>query len=205
LNLGRGSANLNFAVPAGQFGAVTYNFARSPKGGSAEIFLDGVSRGVISYNGSSGTTRAPQFGFNVRYGGIGGGSHSLEIRPISGAIYVDGFCLESSFSNAQPAASPGQTNTSVTTLTTGQQLLQQLTIPAGTIALSVVAEPSVNVPIRLVLIDPSGAVVQTADVSLGFTVIETPVSASGIYLVKVVNIGVGPVSVWTAATPLVAR
>jgi hypothetical protein len=72
-------------------------------------------------------------------------------------------------------------------------------------ALSVVAEPSVNVPIQLVLIDPSGAVVQTADASSGFAVIQTPVSGSGIYVVKLVNVGLGPVSVWTAATPLVAR
>lgn len=204
-NNGKGSATLSFEVPAGQSGAVTYNFARSTKGGSAQIFLDGASKGVVSYSGSSGTLRAPQFGFNVRYEGLGAGAHTLEIRPISGAIYVDSFHLESSFSNAQPAAGPGQTNTSVNTLALGQQLLQQLTVPAGTQALSIVAEPSVNVPIQLVLIDPSGAVVQTANVSSGVAVIQTPVSASGTYLVKLVNIGLGPVSVWTAATPLVAR
>jgi hypothetical protein len=48
-------------------------------------------------------------------------------------------------------------------------------------------------------------VVQTADASSGFAVIQTPVSGSGIYVVKLVNVGLGPVSVWTAATPLVAR
>ena len=205
LNLAKGSATLRFEVPAGQVGVVSYNFARSPKGGSAEIFLDGVSRGVISYGGSSGTTRAPQFGFNVRYEGLGSGAHSLEIRPLSGAIYVDSFCLESSFSNSSPATGPGQTNTSLTTVAAGQQVLQQLTVPAGTVALSVVAEPSVNVPIQLVLIDPSGAVVQSTNASSGLSVIQLPVSGSGVYVVKLVNIGLGPVSVWTAATPLVAR
>jgi hypothetical protein len=205
LNHGKGPATLSFEVPAGQTGAVTYHFARSPKGGSAEIFLDGASKGVISYNGSSGTTRAPQFGFNVRYDGLGGGAHTLEIRPISAVTYVDGFRLEGSFSNANPAAGPGQTNTSVSTLAVGQQLLQQLAVPAGTQAISIVAEPSVNVPIQLVLIDPSGGVVQVANASSGFAVLNTPVSASGIYIVKLVNIGLGPVSVWTAATPHVAR
>jgi hypothetical protein len=205
LNGGKGSATLNFQVPSGQVGAITYSFARSPKGGSAEVFLDGASKGLISYNGSSGTLRAPQFGFNVRYEGLGNGAHTLEIRPKSGATYVDGFTLESSFSNVQAAVGPGQTNTSINTLAPGQQLLQQLTVPAGTQALSVVAEASANLPIQLVLIDPSGAVVQTANASSGMAVINTPVNASGIYLVKVVNIGVGPVSVWTAATPLVTR
>ena len=205
LNVGKGSATLTFTVPAGQFGAVTYKYAKSPKGGSAEIFLDGVSQGVISYSGSAGSTRAPQFGFGVRYAGLRGGSHTLEVRPISGAVYVDGFCLESSASNAQPSSGPGQTTSNVGTLAAGQQSVQQLTVPAGALALSVVAEPSVNVPIQLVLIDPSGAVVQTADASSGFAVIQTPISRSGIYVVKLINLGVGPVTVWTAATPLVAR
>jgi hypothetical protein len=204
-NPAKGSATLNFEVPAGQSGAVTYNFARSPKGGSAEILLDGASKGVVSYNGVSGTTRAPQFGFKVRYDGLGGGAHTLEIRPISGAIYVDSFCLESSFSNAHPTAGPGQTSTSVSTLAAGQQLLQQLAVPAGTQAISVVAEPNVKVPIQLVLIDPSGAVVQVADASAAYAVLQAPASKSGTYLVKLVNVGLGPVSVWTAATPLVAR
>lgn len=201
----KGSATLRFDVPAGQSGAVTYNFARSPKGGSAEIFLDGTSKGVVSYNGSSGTMRAPQFGFNVRFDGLAGGAHTLEVRPISGTIYVDDFRLESSFSNAQPTAGPGQTSTSLNTLALGQQVLQQLAVPPGTQAISILADPSVSMPIQLVLIDPSGRVVQTADASGGVAVLNAPVSGSGIYLVKLVNVGLGPVSVWTVATPLVAR
>ena len=205
INMASGSATLAFQVPAGQFGAVTYNYATSPKGGSAQIFLDGVSQGVVSYNGSSGSTRAPQFGASVRYGGLKGGSHALEIRPLGGAIYIDSFCLQSSFSNAQPTSGPGATTSSVNTLSPGQQLVQSLTLPAGTQAISVVAEPSANVPIQLVLIDPSGAALQTANASSGFAVIQTPVSTAGVYLVKLVNVGLGPVQVWTAATPLLAR
>ena len=164
-----------------------------------------MSQGAVSYNGPLGSTRAPQYGFSVRYGGLRGGSHTLEVRPVSGASYVDAFCLESSASNAQPSTGPGQTTSNSSTLAAGQQSLQQLTVPTGAVALSVVAEPSVSVPIQLVLIDPSGAVVQSADASSGFAVIETPVSRSGIYVVKVVNVGLGPVSVWMAATPLVTR
>lgn len=61
-------------------------------------------------------------------------------------------------------------------------------LPAGTIALSVVAEPSAAVPIQLVLVDPSGSVLQTADASSGFAVIEMPVTQAGVYLVKLVNV-----------------
>ena len=66
------------------------------------------------------------------------------------------------------------------------------------------AEPSVNVPIQLILLDPLGSVVQTADASSGFAVIEQP-AQPGIYVVKLVNVGLGPVTVWTAATPLVSQ
>jgi hypothetical protein len=203
--VGAGTATLAFDVPAGQFGAVTYNYARSPKGGLANVSLDGVQIGTVSYQGSSGTTRAPQFGFAARYGGISAGSHTLQIKVVSGAAYVDGFCLESSSSNAQPTSVPGQTTTSSITLSPGQQVLQSLTFPAGTIALSVVAEPGAGVPIQLLLVDPLGNVLQTADASSGFAVIEQPVTQAGVYLIKLVNVGLGPVGVWTAATPLVSQ
>jgi hypothetical protein len=205
MKVGPGTATLAFNVPAGKFGAVTYNYARSPKGGLANVVLDGVSQGTISYQGTAGTTRAPQFGFSSRYGGLKPGSHTLQISVTTGVAYVDSFCLESSASNAQPTSGPGQTTTSSNTLTPGQQVVQSLTLPAGTLAISVVAEPSVAVPIQLVLVDPLGKVLQTADASSGLAVIEQPVTQTGIYLIKLVNAGLGPVSVWTAATPLVSR
>ncbi len=152
LKAGGGTATLAFDVPAGKFGAVTYNYATSPKGGVANILLDGVLQGTISYQGSLGKTNAPQFGSSSRFGGIAPGSHALQISVQKGVAYVDGFCLESSASNARPTSAPGQTTTSATTLAPGQQLVQSLTLPAGTIAVSVVAEPSVNAPIQLVLV-----------------------------------------------------
>jgi hypothetical protein len=205
LKVGSGTATLAFNVPAGQFGAVTYNFARSPKGGSADVYLDGVLQGTVSYQGSQGTTQAPQFGFNTSYRGIPAGSHTLQIQAKTGAAYVDSFCLESSSSNSQPSSAPGQTTAGSSSLGPGQQVLQSLTLPAGAIALSVVAEPSAAVPIQLALIDPSGSVLQTADASSGFAVIEVPVSQAGVYLVKLVNVGLGPVNVWTATTPLISQ
>jgi hypothetical protein len=84
-------------------------------------------------------------------------------------------------------------------------LLQSITLPAGTQAISVVAEASPELPIQLVLIDPSGAVLSTADNSTGLAVINKNVTQSGVYVIKAVNISLGPVQVWTAATPLVLR
>ncbi|HEY3123924.1 MAG TPA: hypothetical protein VGK70_07640, partial [Thermoanaerobaculia bacterium] len=114
-------------------------------------------------------------------------------------------CLESSSSNASPSSGPGATTGGLSTLAAGQSLLQPLALGAQTQAIALVAEPASNVPIQLLLIDPSGGILQTADASSGLAVIETPVSASGTYLIKLVNLGLGPVTIWTAATPLVAR
>src|ERR1700736_5660204 len=39
----------------------------------------------------------------------------------------------------------------------------------------------------------------------GLAVVEAQVSQSGLYLIQLVNVGIGPVNIWTAATPLVQR
>jgi hypothetical protein len=202
LGTGNPSASLTFTVPANQFGAVTYWYAKSTKGGSAELFVDGVSQGTISYNGTSGSLRAPQFGFSQRIAGLQPGTHTLEIRA-KGAAYLDRICLESSGSNATPAAGPGATSSSSSTLGVAQDLVSQLTIPSNATAISVVAEAPALV--KIVLIDPTGLALATADTSSGLAVINQPLSRGGVYLLKATNLSVGPVSVWTAATPLVGR
>jgi hypothetical protein len=197
-------ARLTFDV-VGQSGAITYHYATSPKGGSAELFIDGVRKGVIDYRGSQGSMRSPKFGPSVRFEGLTRGQHTLELRAINGSVYVDKFTLESASSNANPNAGPGQTNTSQNTLGVGQQALSEINIAPGTTDISVVAETSANVPIQLVLIDPSGTALRLADSSNGVAVINQPVTQGGTYVIKVINIGIGPVEVWTAATPLVTR
>src|SRR3982074_353677 len=83
--------------------------------------------------------------------------------------------------------------------------LSSITLPTGTQAISVAAEPSVAVPIQLVLIDPSGTVVQTVSSSSGVAILEAPITQSGVYIIKTVNLDVGPVQMWSVATPLVSQ
>ena len=59
-------------------------------------------------------------------------------------------------------------------------------------------------PIQLVLINPSGNVVQTVNSSSGVAILEAPITQSGVYIIKVVNLSLGPVQIWSVATPLVA-
>ena len=71
---------------------------------------------------------------------------------------------------------------------------------------AVAAEANVSVPYTLVVIDPSGRVLGTANSSSnGIASVNMPVSTSGQYVIQLVNVGVGPVNVWTAATPFVQR
>ena len=60
-------------------------------------------------------------------------------------------------------------------------------------------------PIQFVLINPSGTVVQTANSSSGVAILEAPITQSGVYIIKTVNLSVGPVQIWSVATPLVSQ
>ena len=204
LQSGKGNAVLSFNVDAGP-GNITYFYATSKNGGSADILLDGVSQGSVNYNSSGGSLQSPVFGPSVSYGGLSAGAHTLEIRPIKGAVYVDGFRLDNASSNAQPSSGPGSTTSSINTLSAGQELLQNFTAGSGTQAISVVAATSTAVPLKLVLISPSGAILNSVDASSGVVVIDLPVSQQGTYIIKEVNVSLGAVEVWTAATPLVVR
>jgi hypothetical protein len=191
-------------VPSNKFGAIAYNYAGSSKGGRAEVLIDGVSKGIVSFAGSSSSSMAPTFGATQRYTGLPAGPHTIEIRGINGTMYVDGFTLESSYSNSPPAqAGPGQTSSTTSNLTLGQELAQAVSIAPGTQAISVVAETN-NLPVKLVLLNPSGGIVQTATASNGIAALDAPVQ-SGAYLLKIVNLNLGPLQVQTLVTPYGAR
>jgi hypothetical protein len=195
-------ARLSFDV-TGQKGSITYNFAKSVKGGSAEVVLDGVSKGVVNFNGTQGSMRAPEFGYNVTFDGLSTGSHTLELRNIKGSVYVDGFTLKNATTTSSSAFGPGQTSSSTNTVNAGSELLQNFNVEQSATALSVIAES--NAPIRLVVIDPSGSILGISDAVNGSTSVNVPITQGGTYLVKVVNLNAGAVQVFTASTALVAR
>ena len=211
--LNEGGNNIHSAVltfdDTALTGSVTYFYATSTKGGSAEVFLDGQDMGSVNYNGPSGSNRAPVFAVvpkTYNYGPTTGGHHTLEIRPIHDGVFIDGFCLPPSATlTGSPAAHPGTTSESLATQSAGQALLSTITLPTGTQAISIAAEPNVAVPVQLVLIDPSGAVLQTASSSTGVVVLEAPITQSGVYIIKQVNLSLGPVQIWSVATPLVSQ
>ena len=200
-------ARLDFNVPAGNTGAISYSFAKSPKGGTAGVYVDGVFKQTINYAGSVGSTQAPEFKpeYRVQFGGLSAGAHSLEIRNLTGVVYVDGFCLENSSSSAQPVSGPGNTTNQSGNVSGGQTSNTNYNMPSGSQQISVVVESTLAVPYKLLLVNPSGLTVQIVDASNGIAVIDAPVTQAGVYVIKVVNLSVGPLQFTTTATPLVQR
>jgi len=188
-------------------GSLKYFYATSSKGGTAQVLIDHLpppSNGTINYLGGSGQMRDPAFGALATYSITGMGMHTFELINLTGPAYVDQFCITNGGSSTVATAGPGTTTTSTSALALGQSLLQNVLVPSNALGFSVAAEADVNVPYTLVVIDPSGKVLGTVNSSAnGIASVSMPVSTSGLYVIKLVNVGVGPVNIWTAATPFV--
>jgi hypothetical protein len=195
-----------FSVSDGATGALVYQYGRSTRGGTADVFIDGAFRETISFLGTSGTNRDPQFGFSSRYSGLGAGAHTFELRNLQGPTFVDGFCLENSFGSSTAASTgPGTTTSALSTIQPALNLFQAVPVPAGAQAITVAAESSDGSPFSLLLLDPLGNVASTVSSVNGTAVIEQSVALAGAYSVKVVNNGLNPVQVWLLATPWGSR
>jgi hypothetical protein len=200
---GTGSLKLTFDVPAGQTGAVVYHFAKSTKGGTADAYVDGVFKSQVAFNGGTGSLNEPVFGFNARFGDLAAGAHTFELRNVKGAVYVDRFCLESAASTGTPATGPQSTTSATSTLGALSSVVQSVNAPAGTQSISVVANGAGL--LRVILIDPTGLTLGTADAVDGVAVLETTVSRTGLYQVKVLNLGTNVTQTWMAVTPFGLR
>ena len=200
-------ASLDFAVPTGNTGAISYSFAKSPKGGTADVYLDGVLKQSVNYAGSVGSTQAPEFKpeYKVQIGSLAAGTHKLEIRNMNGVVYLDRICLESATSNAQPSTGPGATSNQSGSASAGQTSTSNYQMPSGSREISVTAESSVALPFKLVFVDPSGVALQTADSVSGIATISGPVTPGSIYAIKVVNLSLGPLQFTVTTTPTIQR
>jgi Carboxypeptidase regulatory-like domain len=200
------AASLAFSIAGSGNGALVYSYAKSAKGGSADVYIDGAFRETISFLGTA-PTRTPQLGVSARYAGLSAGAHTFELRNLrGGTAYVDGICIENGSSSAQPAAGPGATTSGSGNAGGGQSSSQSVAVPAGAQSLSILAEAPAGIPIQLVVLDPNGLTLATsAPTTTGLATVDVPASQSGTYIVQTINLSLGPVALWTAATPLVSR
>jgi hypothetical protein len=200
---------LTFAFDVeGTNGLITYTYGRSPKGETADVYIDGVYAETISYQGPNGSVNEPEFGCAAcsRSYSVSAGAHTFELRNVKNRVYVDRFCVSNGASNAAPATGPGQTSSSSSAVAAGgSKFAPPISLGGQPLAISVVAEVTPAVPMKLLLIDPAGLVLTSADAVNGVAVINKPVTANGTYAIKAVNLSLGPIQVWTAATPTVTR
>lgn len=203
---GPNAMKFTFQLQAAQ-GSLSYFYATTTKGGSADVYLDGAKVGTVSYSGDSGSMKAPAYGASLQIPVTGSGTHTFELRNVNGPAYVDKICVTSGASSGtQAAAGPGQTSTAITSVSVGTPVTQNLALPPNATGFAVAAESSVAIPYKLVILDGSGNIVSTVNSdSRGIASYQGPATGSALYTVQVVNIGVGPVSIWTAMTPYVTH
>ena len=78
-------------------------------------------------------------------------------------------------------------------------------IDTNTIGFAVMAESVSGAPIQLIMVDPSGSVLSVINGTNGIAVMDVTTALPGNYLIKVVNLGIGPMQVNTTTTPYVVR
>ncbi|HET7569026.1 MAG TPA: PKD domain-containing protein [Gammaproteobacteria bacterium] len=198
---GQHGMSLTFDLGSSE-GTIQYAYATSTKGGSADVYIDGQFVRTISYRGGSGSMHQPAFGATTEFSVSGQGSHTIELRNVTGAAYVDRFRIAGASSDAQPATEPGDTTAQTATVATGQPSTAQLMVPRIATGISVVAESANNVPFKLLVLDPHGSIVGTVNSAPdGTAAFETSAVVPGVYVVQLVNLGSAPAKIWTAATP----
>jgi hypothetical protein len=141
----------------------------------------------------------------VQFGSLAAGAHKLELKNLNGVVYLDRICLESSSSNSQPSTGPGSTSNQTGSAAAGQTSSSNYQPQSGSKEISVSAESSLNVPFKVVLVDPSGLTLQTADSVAGIATVSQPVTKGGVYVIKVVNLSLGPLQFTVTTTPTVQR
>ncbi|MEA2558559.1 MAG: hypothetical protein QOH06_63 [Acidobacteriota bacterium] len=176
-----------FVRLAFQGDAITYHYATSNKGGTADVFIDGQLRETVSY---LGPTPQVTFGVSKTYSGLGAGPHEIKIVLQSLAVYVDGFTLTDC---GQADASAVQYTTTTTTsqgdLSLGPIVTKQVQVGANDRVVSVLVEGG-SQAMTVRLLDPLGLVVATGGSLLqGFTDsgVDASVSKPGSYTVQVLR------------------
>ena len=184
---GKKSGPAPYARLSFQGASVTFSYATSNKGGTADVYIDGVLRESLSMQG---TTSKPQFGHSRTYSNLGAGSHEIRVVHQSGTTYVDGFSLDCDTGEADASAVEyrSETTTSQGDLALGPVLVRTVTVGSNDRLVTVVVEG--NDPMTVNLLDPLGQVVATGQALLGgFPVsgLDADVSVPGVYTVQILR------------------
>lgn len=189
---------------------ITYFYATSERGGSADVFLDGSLAQTVSF---AGTEREPSFGASVTFDDLGEGVHEIVVEQRTGIAYLDAFEIGPASAEASADESAPWTG-SVTEATTallgglpGAVAVATVSVDLATEEVSVVVEGGAE-PLSVVLLDPDGGLLASGGALLdGFTVsgLDATTSLAGLYTVQVLDEAGGTDSVEISVAQTVRR
>lgn len=181
--------------------AVEVQLARGPRGANAEIFIDDVSQGILSFfRPASDPTRPDKsgkrdltFGISERYKTTAG-IHTFRLvvlndveteNPPQDMVYVDGFIIRGiPQGTGNPTESSTATTVSIDPAGIGSL---PLTADLNTTLLTGVLEVPEDADLDLLIVDPLGSVVGEANTEDPTEVVQVTPTLTGIYLFNVVN------------------
>ncbi len=162
--------------------AVKLSHAVDAQGGLADVYIDGVRRGVVNFfRATAGTANAP-------FVGLDPGAHSLELRPTKGNVYVDGLLLEGAlFADNTSFVDETQTFSGTMGPSAADLEVDRYTIVVGADATTLKGRVSWTgaLDIDLYLVDPTGVRVASGATSANPESLEFTVKDPGTYALEV--------------------
>jgi hypothetical protein len=186
--------------------SITYIYATCAGGGSALLVVDGVPRQTVSYAGP-GTESKPQFGAFVTLAGLSPGAHNLEIHPVSGIIFVDGFLVQGSSADVASAGAfrSGGTQTTSGTAAALQTVVTTFAVPANAVQVSSLLEWTGGNGLSLALLDAAGKLLASGEAGQGYSAVSQALAAGGTYVLAITNPSLQAVSYTLTTTPTVRQ
>ena len=142
---------------------ITYFYATSATGGTADVLIDGTLMRTVSYAGSS---QNPSFTASVKFDDLGDGRHELIIRYRTGVAYIDAFEIDpgsqpaSADASAPVVASVTQKTLATLTGLPGAIATASVVADAETEDISIVVEGA-STPLKVQLLNSAGSVTAT--------------------------------------------
>jgi serine protease AprX len=155
--------------------------AQSADGGTADIYVDGVKRGTVNFNGTAGVRRAPIVGLDA-------GTHTVELRVVSGKARLDGLLLEGElFADQTAFVDSTQTFTGTMGPSAADLEIDRYTVqvPADATTLKGDLSWTGALDLDMYLVDPGGARVASGSTSANPERFEYTVRQTGTYTVEV--------------------
>lgn len=180
--------------------AITYHYATSSAGGTADVLIDGALARTVSF---AGPTAEPAFGASATFDGLGAGTHEIVVVHKSGIATLDAFVIAPArgAADADESAplSGSATQVQVKALSGLPGALATATVAADAASeeISVVVSGAAK-PLAVRLLDPLGGLLGSGGALLEgspLSGLDAKPSLPGLYTVQVIDTSGGTQSV----------